>query len=27
MAINTAIYGYGSALVKQAAGIRRFNLA
>ena len=27
MAINTAIYGYGSALVKQAAGIRRFNIA
>jgi len=27
MAVNTAIYGYGSALVKQAAGIRRFNLA
>lgn len=26
MAVNTAIYGYGSALVKQAAGIRRFNL-
>jgi HK97 family phage prohead protease len=27
MAVNTAIYGYGSALVKQAAGIRRFNIA
>jgi hypothetical protein len=27
MAVNTAIYGYGSALVKQATGIRRFNIA
>ena len=26
MQVQTAIYGYGSALVKQAAGIRRFNL-
>jgi len=26
MEVQTAIYGYGSALVKQAAGIRRFNL-
>jgi HK97 family phage prohead protease/HK97 family phage major capsid protein len=27
MEVQTAIYGYGSTLVKQAAGIRRFNIA
>lgn len=27
MQVQTAIYGYGSAVVKQAAGIRRFKLA
>lgn len=27
MQVQTAIYGYGSALVKQGAGIRRFNIA
>jgi hypothetical protein len=26
MQVQTAIYGYGSTLIKQAAGIRRFNL-
>jgi hypothetical protein len=26
MSVQMAIYGYGSALVKQAAGIRRFHL-
>ncbi|MGI9142029.1 MAG: hypothetical protein ACR2IJ_02455, partial [Fluviibacter sp.] len=27
MEVQTAIYGYGSLIVKQAAGIRKFNIA
>jgi len=27
MEVQTAIYGYGSLIVKNATGIRRFNVA